>query len=149
MNVLKTVDHNRYTFIAGFLAIACQVVLLTACKPVVSDPRQPDNLVSRELLDISSEKTVADMEKRYSDLASEMTRLAAEYETAYLSLEQQEQRNRELLALLANVTVYADTATGLPISSLIAGLATALGFGISMDNRRKDKVIDTLKNKNA
>ena len=101
---------------------------------------------------ITVEKTLAlkrvDLDAQVATFNEEVDAFNAQVDAGLEDLEKQDQFRSEVLETVGLVATQAAEGSLNPISLIPIGiglLGGALGLGAAADNRRKDKVIDTLK----
>lgn len=119
----QKIRHNQTLVISGILALAVAYSAY-GCHPTVRSILRPDTRLDR------------------TAFLAEVESLAAQVESRFKNLEQQEKLKNALFAIAVQ---YVKGETVNPIAVGVTLLAI-LGGGAVVDNRRKDLIIKTLKN---
>lgn len=157
-NLLKLIDHNRNTamsllVVAGIIALAAG---MTACESQTASLVDGGN-VSRQVFEAQAKKIATGIEAQKAALVSQIDQLNKDIilhnelvEAGRADLDQQDAFKAELLTTIGGVAATAASGGGFNAVALIPtiiGLAGAgLGVGRHLDARRKDAVIEQLKN---
>ncbi len=152
---LKSVDRYRYTFIGGLLAVILIGASIGCHSETASLFGTGDKVTSQGLIievtkitgDLASEKIALDSAiKQYNN---KVTVFNAQIEAAQADIEKQDEVRTELFNIAGSVvTAYASGGVNAAavVGTGITALGLLLGVGASVDNRRKDKKIKSLKN---
>jgi hypothetical protein len=160
-NVLKFVDHNRYTVTAAVIFILMMgfVVSLTGCEAMTPGLAESKEGTSPKVTRaefvrqaMMGEKDIAirriELEAQLAAFNEEIKTFNVRVAAGQEDLLRQEEFKQRLLDTVGLVAMSATEGTLNPAALVPIGiglLGGALGLGTSADNRRKDKVITTLK----
>jgi len=139
----KCVDHNRYTAIAIAIVLALTWWVAGCSSKTLS--LKPDK--AAQGVKVTRHELQAELTTLYAELESQATSLEARAGAAVADLDRQDTLRRNIAEAIPAVAV----AVGAP-PSIISMLPLLLGAGgvavaggLKLDNRKKDKVIETLK----
>jgi lipopolysaccharide export system protein LptC len=145
-------DHNRWTLILLLLA-GVAIGWLAGCKPQTTLSGHEDPLTRQELQAAVIEKSAdfsqakAELETRAAVLNDRIESFNQQVQLAEADLQEQEQVRLQIIELLGAGLSDAMAGTFNPAMLIVPGLsllAAAFGVGKTIDNRRKDKVIEDL-----
>ena len=143
--VLKWIDHNRWLTIAT-LTLAAGVGVQSGCE---STTLFHGEKVTRPQLESQIITESAAIKAAYAQLDAQAAALAEQGKLAKADLDAQDAKNQAILSTLGNLALSAATG-GATTPTLVTGGVTLasilLGGGALIDNRRKDKVIASVKN---
>ncbi len=154
---LNWIDHNRWTLAAIALTGVCLAVLI-GCQPR-TEGLFSDRPVGREQLEQQVLAGREDLAARRAMLQAEMEQFNASLERfeqrvdlARADLQRQEELRSEMLALLGSAASEGLGGSWDPRRFVVPALGllgAAFGVGKTLDNRRKDRVIQQLETRKS
>jgi predicted small lipoprotein YifL len=157
-NVLKTIDHNRWTAV-GILLAALLAAALAGCQirtPSLLTPGQKVTPVelTREtaLADAGFATRRAELEAAAAALNADIAAFNAQAETAQADLQRQIDLRTRIVETVGSLGLAAAEGTFSPaagIGAMVQLLTLGAAGGLLADNRRKDRVIGDAKAKEA
>lgn len=159
-NILKNLDHNRYTYLG--LAAASTMITVSACSPTrVVNPLTGEIVSGDQAVDafnqeftnleqefIANTAAIKQLVTRNETITQESELLSQRFEGTWKQIEAQEERNNALLTQVLDFASPALASVGLS-PDLVMGALGVVGLGIGggtiLDRRRKDTVIRKLK----
>ena len=154
--VTNWIDHNRYKFLAIIVTVALLAVAV-GCESMTPSVKDPTVQVTRQQLAAETIQIQSGLTKRKAELDAAIAIYNADVQAsdkliaaAVEELDRQDQIKAELLNLAGAVITGWAGGTGPPTAAIVGTGLTAFGmlFGIgsAADGRRKDKVIEKVKN---
>jgi hypothetical protein len=157
MDVLhKTVnwiDHNRWYVLSSLLAVGL-IFLGLGCEPHTASLTGPEEVTARRFQQeaLTQEEALAErriaLEARIESFNEDVDALDRRLQHGWEDLRRQFELRQEAVALLGGSAVSALEGSFSPkafVAPALGLLAAAFGVGKTLDNRRKDRVIQRLK----
>ena len=160
--VIRWVDHNRYLTL-GLVLLVAVLGWSFGCESLTKSLTDGGADVDRAAFVAEAEELQAGLEKDAISLAARHTAEVAELEADLKSgeakiaiglddLNRQDEQRRQLIDFVGTLVTSAAAGTFNPATAITGAAslgALLLGGGAVADNRRKDRVITTLKNGNG
>jgi len=156
--ITDTLDHYRYTILGVLIAVG-MVFAGVSCQSQTASLVEPARQVTRPVFEAEAAAQGTSLTQRRIGLEAEVAKLNAAVEVfnsqAELGrgeLDRQDAVRAELFDIAGGVVTQI--TTGQPTSASLVGtgitaLGLLLGLGAAADSRRKDKVIEKVKNGTA